>query len=124
MFESLGGSQASPFWFVNHNNTLNVKKALGLPRTTDETEEEKQAHPTPLQARARAQTARSRALCCLYLAGCVAAALWLWYSRDRGSEGVPPSLAAALGYPLSERDVFLLPAAAGPAGELRRALEQ
>ena len=40
---------ASPFWFVNHNNTLSVKKALGIPRSTEEAEEEKQAHPTPMQ---------------------------------------------------------------------------
>jgi len=35
--------------FINHFNTLNVKKALGEPRSSDEAEDEKQAHPTPLQ---------------------------------------------------------------------------
>lgn len=39
---------ASPFWFVNHNDTLNVKKALGEPRSSDAAEEDKVSHPTPL----------------------------------------------------------------------------
>jgi len=40
---------ASPFWFVNLNDTVNVRKAIGLPhRGPKEAEEDKVTHPTPL----------------------------------------------------------------------------
>jgi hypothetical protein len=39
---------ASPFWYINHNDTLNVKKAVGEPRSSDAAEEDKVSHPTPL----------------------------------------------------------------------------
>ena len=40
---------ASPFWFINLNDTVNVRKAIGLPhRGPKEPEEDKVSHPTPL----------------------------------------------------------------------------